>query len=335
MSLNFVKATKKQARLRIALIGPAGSGKTYSALAIACNLVPGGRVAVIDTERGSASKYAGKFEFDVLELASFAPAKYVEAISAADAAGYDVIVIDSLSHAWTGKDGALEQVDRSAKRSNSGSSFNAWRDVTPQHNSMVEGVLRSSAHVIATMRTKTEYVLEKDERTGKTAPKKIGLAPVQRDGLEYEFDVVGDMNNDHALSITKTRCSDLDGQYIEKPGAQVAKVLRDWLTDGTNEPEVMRQPLAQVAAEGEDGPTPLERERLATPRIKELFDKLGAPEAKRLASLKKYAVDAKLIEILEGKVKEEESARAKSAAKAAAVTQSVTTALPPGTEVTQ
>jgi len=335
--MNFVKATKKQSRLRLALIGPAGGGKTYTALSIGTSLVPGGRVALIDTERGSASKYAGIFEFDVLEMGSFAPAKYVEAIAAADAAGYDVVIIDSLSHAWTGKDGALEQVDRAGKRSNSGNTFNAWRDVTPQHNSMVEAILRSGAHVITTMRTKTEYVLEKDERTGKTAPKKVGLAPVQRDGLEYEFDVVGDLNNDHALTIGKTRCSALAGQYFEAPGEQVAQILRDWLTDGVAEPELMRQPIAVGAesAKSADGPTAEQQARLAHPRIKELFDKLGAPEAKRLVTLEKYKVDAKLIEILEGKAKEIDDAAAKTAAKAAALASQNKAELPAGSEISQ
>src|SRR5262245_61668408 len=136
--LQFTKATQQQGRLRLALIGPSGAGKTYSALNIAQHL--GGHVAVIDTEHGSASKYATLFDFDVLELDSFAPSHYVEAIQAADAAGYDVLVIDSLSHAWMGKDGALEQVDRIAKRSQTGNTFGAWRDVTPQHNAMIEAM---------------------------------------------------------------------------------------------------------------------------------------------------------------------------------------------------
>ena len=131
MSL-FKKAVKSRSKLRLALIGPSGSGKTYSALAIAAGL--GSNIAVIDTEHGSASKYADLFNFDVLELGSYSPEKYVEALKAAAAAGYDVVVIDSLSHAWMGKDGALEMVDRAAARSKSGNSFGAWREVTPQHN---------------------------------------------------------------------------------------------------------------------------------------------------------------------------------------------------------
>jgi hypothetical protein len=235
MTFNFQKATKKQARLRMALIGISGSGKTYSALNVAKHL--GGRVAVIDTERGSASKYADLFEFDVLEPDTFSPMTYVEAIKAAEAAGYDILIIDSLSHAWSGKDGALEQVDRAAKRSNSGNSFAAWRDITPQHNALVDAMIGSRCHVIATMRAKTEYVQERNEKTGRSEIRKVGLAPVQRDGLEYEFDVVGDMTIDNDLVITKSRCPKLTGMVVNKPGQETADVLKAWLTDGAPAPE--------------------------------------------------------------------------------------------------
>ena len=128
----FKKATKEQAKLRMGIIGPAGSGKTYTALLTARNLVPDGKIAVLDTERGSASKYADIFEFDVCELESFHPENYIKTIQAAEEAGYDVLIIDSLSHAWTGKDGALELVDKAAARER-GNSFAAWRHVTPLH----------------------------------------------------------------------------------------------------------------------------------------------------------------------------------------------------------
>jgi len=226
----FRKATKQQAKLRMALIGPSGSGKTYTALKIATQL--GDRVAVIDTERGSASKYADKFEFDVLELDSFHPQQYIDGIKAAEAEGYDVLIIDSLSHAWMGKDGALELVDRAARRMQSQNTFAAWRDVTPLHNALVDAMLQSRLHLIATMRAKTEYIVEKDERTGKSVPRKVGLAPVQRDGLEYEFDVVADMDLDNNLIVSKSRCEALSGAVIPKPGEEVADILKAWLTDG-------------------------------------------------------------------------------------------------------
>lgn len=240
----FSKATATQSRLRLALIGPAGSGKTYSALNIGQHL--GQRVAVIDTERGSASKYAKLFNFDVLELTDFAPQTYVSAIQAADAAGYDVLIIDSLTHAWSGKGGALEQVDAAAKRDTRGNSFTAWRDVTPKHNAMVDTILGCRAHVIATIRAKTEFVVEKDER-GKSTPRKIGMAPIQRDGMEYEFDVVGDMDQSNTLIVSKSRCPALNGAVIEKPGADVAQVLKEWLSDGAPMPAVTPRPDPPVS----------------------------------------------------------------------------------------
>lgn len=232
----FHPATKSRARARIALVGPSGSGKTYSALAIAAGL--GKRVAVIDTERGSASKYAGlpgMPAFDVLELDTFAPETYVAAIAAAGSAGYDVLVIDSLSHAWMGKDGALEQVDRAAKRSQSGNSFAAWRDITPKHNALVDAMLACPCHLIVTMRAKTEYVMETNSR-GKQEPRKIGLAPIQRDGMEYEFDVVGDITLDHELIISKTRHPAFDGRVIKLPGRDFGVAIGEWLSDGTPAP---------------------------------------------------------------------------------------------------
>jgi hypothetical protein len=234
MKLQFKKASKSQSKLRLALMGVSGSGKTYSALRIAKAIAAAGkgRIAVIDTERGSASKYSGDVaNFDVLELETFSPAIYVEAIQAADAEGYDVLIIDSMSHAWMGKEGALEQVDKASKRSQSGNTFMAWRDVTPMHNALIDAILACRAHVIATIRVKTAYELEENAR-GKKEPKRIGLAPVQREGLEYEFDVVADIDHDHNMLVSKTRCAALDKAVINKPGDDVAAILLQWLTDG-------------------------------------------------------------------------------------------------------
>ncbi len=246
--MRFQKATKRSARLRLALIGPAGSGKTYSALAIATRLVPNARVAVIDTERGSASKYADQFAFDVLELERHGPTDYVQAIRAAEQEGYDVVVIDSLSHAWSGKGGALELVDQAAKRARTPNSFGAWREVTPLHNEMVDSIVGCKAHVIVTMRAKTEWVQEQDER-GKTRIRKVGLAPVQRDGLEYEFDVVGDLDQDHSLLVTKTRCSMLANALVPHPGEALAQALRTWLQGSEPEGQTGAAPIPAPAPE--------------------------------------------------------------------------------------
>ena len=228
----FSKATKTRAKLRMALVGASGNGKTYSALSVASAF---GKTAVIDTERGSASKYAGIFNFDVLELTDYHPQKYIDAIKAAAGAGYDVLIIDSLSHAWSGTGGVLEIVDKAAARSQ-GNKFAGWRDGTPLHNALVDAILNAPLHVIVTMRSKTEYVLEKDERTGKTQPRKVGLAPVQRDGMEYEFDLVGDMDADNTFIVTKSRIPDLHSAVIAKPGVALGETLLAWLSDGAEPP---------------------------------------------------------------------------------------------------
>lgn len=243
MAFQFTKATKQQRKARIALIGPSGSGKTYSALAIAQGM--GNNIAVIDTENHSSTLYADTFDFSVLSLDTFSPETYVAAIKAAEKAGFDVLIIDSLSHGWIGKDGALAQVDKAAARSRSGNTFAAWREVTPKHNELVDTMIRCNCHLIVTMRAKTEYVIEQVERGGKTVstPRKIGLAPVQRDGLEYEFDLVADMDLDNNLIVSKTRFPFLAAEVVNKPNAELGQRIVGWLMAG-EEPTTETPPMA-------------------------------------------------------------------------------------------
>jgi hypothetical protein len=226
--MHFQRASKNHAKLRFAVCGPAGCGKTYTLLQLATEL--GGPIALIDTERGSASKYADLFEFDVLELDSFDPLNLIEIIEKAANAGYRVLCIDSLSHFWTGKNGELDKVDNAARSMQNPNSFAAWKTVTPIHNALIDKIVSAPFHVLASMRAKTEWVLERDDQTGKTAPRKVGLAPVMRDGIEYEFDVYGEMDQDNTLRITKSRCPKLTGSRFTKPGEEFANVLKQWLT---------------------------------------------------------------------------------------------------------
>lgn len=278
----FVKATKKQAKLRMALTGPSGSGKTYSALAIAKGL--GGKIAVIDTEHGSASKYADRFDFDTCPLTNYNPENYIKALREAAAGGYAVVIIDSLTHAWNGTGGVLEIVDAAAAKAR-GNTYAGWKEGTPAQNALIEAILQSPCHVIATMRAKTEYALEKDERTGKTAPRKIGLAPVQRDGMEYEFDISGFLDVDHNFCIDKSRMAEIAGQVIKKPGEALGQQLAAWLSDGV--PEATPRPaLAAVPKQPEpaDIPTgePTEAEKVAA----------RFAECQSLDDAKKLAADA-------------------------------------------
>ena len=222
----FQKATKTQSRLRLALCGPSGSGKTYTALEIARHL--GKSIAVIDTEHGSASKYADLFDFDVCNLEDFHPGKYMEAIKYAGQSGYEVIVIDSLSHAW------FAELDLAGK------AFDGWKNVRPLERALIDAMLASPAHIIGTMRTKTEWVMESYiNKQGKecVAPKKVGTAPIQASGIEYEFDLAGELDLNHLLTISKSRCPALSNTTHLNPGQELAETMLDWLRDGVPAPE--------------------------------------------------------------------------------------------------
>ncbi|WP_041559954.1 ATP-binding protein [Nocardia farcinica] len=233
--MEFEEATKEAAKARIALTGPAGSGKTYTALMLAFEL--GENVAVIDTERGSASKYVGRngWRFKTLKPTSFAPLSLVDHLAKAAGAGFDVVVVDSLSHYWEGTDGMLEQVDR---RSGASKFTSGWKVVRPEERKMVDALLAYPGHVIVTLRAKQEYVLETNER-GKQEPKRVGMKPIQREGIEYEFDLVGDLDLSNTLTVSKSRIEGVDmGSTYPKPGADIAAKVAEFLADGQQIPTV-------------------------------------------------------------------------------------------------
>ena len=228
----FRKAERKQAKLRLALCGPSGSGKTYSALLLAQGLAPEGKVALIDTERGSGELYADLAAYDLAPLdPPFTPARYIALVREAERAGYAVLIVDSLSHAWAGEGGILDMHDKAAAANRAGNSFAAWREVTPAHNQLVDCLLGADLHLITTLRTKTAYDLV-DDGKGKKRPVKIGLAPVQRDGMEYEFTLVLDLSVDsHVATATKDRTRLFDGQHFV-PTRETGEALREWLATG-------------------------------------------------------------------------------------------------------
>lgn len=243
----FRKATKKAAKLRAGLIGPPGSGKTYTALRL-CKAL-GGTTALIDTENHSSEKYADLFDFSVCGLEdSFHPRRYIEKIHEAEREGFDNLIIDSLSHAWIAKDGGLDLHDQAMARQKSKNSYTAWADVTPEHQALVMALVQCKCSLIVTLRSKVEYVQERDAN-GRTTVRKVGTAPLMRDGLEYEFDVVGDMEAEsNTLVITKTRCPALKGKVFREPGEDLADILKSWLTDGISPgEELLRRLLAKEA----------------------------------------------------------------------------------------
>jgi hypothetical protein len=229
----FKKATKAQAKLRAAVFGPSGAGKTFTSLRVATGLAgDGGRIAVIDTERGSASKYADRFAFDVLELEDQSIDGYVAAIREAGAAGYTVLVIDSLSHGWQT---LLEEIEKLAKAKYRGNTWSAWSEGTPLQRRLVQAILAYPGHVLATMRSKTEWTTVDDGR-GKKSPQRVGLAPEQGKGVEYEFDLLVEISTEHIANVIKDRTGKYQDKLLEKPGEQFGRELAAWLADGDPAP---------------------------------------------------------------------------------------------------
>lgn len=251
----FQKADKRQGRLRIALTAPSGGGKTFSGLLIAQGIVEqmkkmgidtGRGIAVIDTENGSALDYADRFEFDHLKIdPPYTTPKYVTAMQEAYEGGYAVLFVDSLSHAWAGEGGLLQK--KEALDTRGGNSYTNWAGITKEHEQLKAIILSNKIHLICAMRSKQDYVIEQNEK-GKSAPRKVGLAPVQREGMEYEFTVVFDLGMDHSAHVSKDRTAMFDGE-IFKPTKKTGAQLLEWRMSGKpEEPEPVTPPATPPAA---------------------------------------------------------------------------------------
>ena len=224
--MTFTKATKTKSKLRLAITGTAGSGKTYGALLIAKGL--GGKIAMIDTENGSGNVYSDLCDYDICNLsAPYYPQKYIQCIHEAEQAGYEIIIIDSISHEWNGEGGCLDLHTRETA-SGKGNSFTAWAKITPLHNMFVQALTASPCHIIATIRSKTDHIINDSRQVVK-----VGLAPVQRDGIEYEFGTVFDISASHLASVNKDRT----GIFPDTPfkiTPDIGARLRTWLNNDTN-----------------------------------------------------------------------------------------------------
>jgi hypothetical protein len=231
----FKKATKAAAKLRAAFFGPSGAGKTFSALRVATGL--GGPIAVIDTERGSASKYSDRFAFDVLDLEDQSIEGYVSAIAMAAEGGYRVLVIDSLSHGWQD---LTAEVEKLAKAKYRGNTWSAWSEGTPLQRRLVNAILGFPGHIIATMRSKTEWTTV--DSNGKKTPQRVGLAPEQGKGIEYEFDLLVEISVEHIGQVIKDRTGKFQDKLIDKPGEQFGQQLAAWLADGETAPAPAPKP---------------------------------------------------------------------------------------------
>ena len=243
MAIQVRRATRKKAKLRLGISAPAGGGKTMGALLVAYGITGDwDKIGLADTENGSGELYAGQRvpgttlvigEYPYARIdAPYTISKYIEAQKALEEAGCEVVILDSTSHAWAGAGGLLDKQGKIADKSGNG--YTAWRTVTPEHNLFVDTMLSSPVHIIATIRSKTEYVMEKDGK-GETKIRKVGLAPVQRDGMDFEFSIMMDIDQNHMATATKDRTSLFDGEYF-KLSPEIGKRMRDWLETGAETP---------------------------------------------------------------------------------------------------
>jgi hypothetical protein len=226
-NMEMQKASRKNAKIKMALQGPSGSGKTFSALLLAYGLCGDwSKIVVIDTENRSADLYSHLGDYLTLPLsAPYHPEKYIEAIAVCEKGGMQVIIIDSISHEWEGSGGILD-----LHGNMTGNSFTNWAKLTPRHNGFIQAILQSPCHIIGTMRTKQDYVLS--ERNGKQVPEKVGLKAIQRDGLEYDFTLVFDLD----IKNNATASKDRTGLFFGKPGhillPPTAHKILEWCNSG-------------------------------------------------------------------------------------------------------
>jgi hypothetical protein len=268
--MKIIKAVRQKVFMKVGISGPSGSGKTWAALGIAKGMSEDGRVLVIDSENGSASFYSGstdepgQWAFDTIPLkAPFTPESYIEAVNAAVDAGYSVVVIDSLSHEWASSGGILDA--KAAKDARGGNSFTNWNGLKQVHNSFIEALLQAQIHVIATLRSKTEYVLETVNKNGRDtqAPRRVGMAPVSSDGIEYEFTAVFDLDRNSHMAIASKDRTGMFGNQSFFLNAKVGKQLKEWRDGGAVEAHPAPVPETQAAAPIPLKPQPKARKKKA------------------------------------------------------------------------
>ena len=238
------KASRGRTKIKCALQGPSGSGKTYSALLISKGLCEDWKeIVVIDTEHSSADLYAHLGPYNVFNLKPpYNPESYIQAIEACEKAGMKVIILDSISHEWEGRGGILD-----VHGSMAGNSFTNWAKLTPRHNAFVQKILQSSCHIIGTIRTKQDYVLT--EKNGKHVPEKVGLKGITRDGMDYEFTLVFDLDIKHHATASKDRTGLFSNQPQFIIGEATGEKIRRWCQSGTSLKQVMARLKTTTTAE--------------------------------------------------------------------------------------
>ena len=230
--MQLQKATRKQSRIKLSLSGSSGAGKTYSALLLAYGLCNNwSKIAVIDSENYSASMYSHLGPYQVANLAApFTPESYIEAIKLCERSGIEVIIIDSASHEWNGKGGCLELHEKETARMKIPNSFTAWAAITPRHQAFIDEIIQSSLHIICCVRSKTEYIMT--EKNGKQVPQKVGMAPITRDGFEFEVSIHFEIDQHHKAFCSKDRT----GLFMDKDPLVISpntgKQILEWCNAG-------------------------------------------------------------------------------------------------------
>jgi hypothetical protein len=253
--IDFTDPVPESAYAKVALTGTGGVGKTWTALLLARGMAgEHGTIGLVDTEHQTATKYRKYHEFKVCNLDYYDPKSLITAVARATERGIGALIVDSFSHFWSGAGGILAQVDQKASQSYSGNNFAGWKDVRPMETEMMSALLSFPGHLIVTMRVKAEYVLE-TQANGRTKPVKIGLKPEQREGVDYEWDLVGGLDTEHVLTISKTRLHEIDmGESIDRPGiefgARIAAALREGATPPAVNAAVISQWRAAILTDG-------------------------------------------------------------------------------------
>ncbi len=260
----FRKAERKQSYLKIALTGPSGSGKTYSALLMASGM--GKKIAMLDTENGSGELYSDICNYDIETITPpFTHTKYIEVIKEAQNTGCDVLIIDSLTHVWSGSGGLLEQQEQIARTKYKGNTWAAWKDITPMHDALVQAILQSKIHIIATMRSKQDYIQTEDKKI-----KKVGMAPQQREGMDYEFTIVFDIDREkHEATASKDRTKIFDN-VIEVITADTGRRIMEWSRNGTLEDNYVKISADNVLVKTRTGMTDIKE--LSVEQLNQLLD---------------------------------------------------------------
>lgn len=292
-NFTFQKAVRRKLKLKIGITGPAGSGKSYTALRLARGLLgENGKIALINTERNRGEIYAPDFAYDILNLdPPYTPERFNQALDAAEQLGYQVVIIDSASHEWIGTGGILD-----CNKKMEGNVFANWAKLTPRHTSFIDKIVGANVHVIVTTRGKDEYVLEQDEN-GKQIPKKVGLGPQQRGGFEYEFHIAFNLDMQHTATAVKDNTRLFDGIYkqlTEEDGTKLA----EWAESGELAPsQNLKQEIAQLLKDGEGKFSPYQIEYLR---------RIIAPDAQRPETELRAAIQ-KAKEFLEHQTAEQRS----------------------------